>query len=84
LEAKKLRGIFFPNGEISPNLVTLPFHSTFFVSLRCDYGHYAPQLIRALILLFTCKDEVVLQQAWNALAAVTKNMDADQQVGQIR
>jgi hypothetical protein len=27
---------------------------------------------------------VVLQQAWNALAAVTKNMDADQQVGQIR
>ena len=49
---------------------------------RCDYSHYAPQLIRAFILLFTSKDEVILQQAWNALSAVTKNMDADQQVAQ--
>jgi hypothetical protein len=47
---------------------------------RCDYSQYAPQLIRAFILLFTSKDEVILQQAWNALAAVTKNMDADEQV----
>ena len=47
---------------------------------RCDYSQYDPQLIRAFIMLFTSKDEIVLQQAWNALAAVTKNMDADQQV----
>ena len=51
-----------------------------FMSTRCDYSQYAPQLIRAFIMLFTSKDEVILQQAWNALAAVTKNMDADEQV----
>ncbi len=63
--------------KITKNKIT---NSIFFLSSRCDYSQYAPQLIRAFIMLFTSKDEVILQQAWNALAAVTKNMDADEQV----
>ena len=31
-------------------------------------------------MLFTSKDEVILQQAWHALSAVTKTMDAEEQV----
>ncbi len=58
----------------------LKFLNLFLFICRCDYSQYAPQLIRAFIMLFTSKDEVILQQAWNALAAVTKNMDADEQV----
>jgi hypothetical protein len=34
-----------------------------------------PQLIRSLILLFVDTDEGVLQEAWNALNAVTKTLD---------
>lgn len=60
----------------------LKFLIVFLFVFRCDYSQYAPQLIRAFIMLFTSKDEVILQQAWNALAAVTKNMDADEQVKQ--
>jgi len=37
------------------------------------------QLIRTLMLLFTDKDEVVLNEAWNALNAVTKTLDPEAQ-----
>jgi hypothetical protein len=43
---------------------------------KVDYYEYVPQLIRSLILLFADTDEAVLQEAWNALNAVTKTLDA--------
>jgi hypothetical protein len=42
---------------------------------KVDYYEYVPQLIRSLILLFVDTDEGVLQEAWNALNAVTKTLD---------
>jgi hypothetical protein len=43
---------------------------------KVDYYEYVPQLIRSLILLMADTDEGVLQEAWNALNAVTKTLDA--------
>ena len=40
-----------------------------------DLTNYVPQLIRCLILMFTSEDQKTLQEAWNALLAVTKNLD---------
>ena len=40
-----------------------------------DLTNYIPQLIRCLILMFTSEDQKTLQEAWNALLAVTKNLD---------
>ncbi len=54
---------------------------------KVNYSQYVPQLIRAFILLFTDTDQVVLTQAWNALSAVTKTLDSDEQmayVGEVR
>ncbi|TRY72261.1 hypothetical protein TCAL_11937 [Tigriopus californicus] len=46
---------------------------------KVDYSQYVPQLIRALILLFTEDDSVVLNQAWLALSAVVKTLDVNEQ-----
>ena len=46
---------------------------------KINFSEYVPQLLRSLILLFTDKDEGVLLEAWNALNAVTKTLDADAQ-----
>ena len=43
------------------------------------YAEYVPQLIRALLLIFTDKDETILTPAWNALNSVIKTLDADAQ-----
>ena len=50
---------------------------------KCDFSHYVSQLIRCLILMFTSKDETVLQQSWNALGAVTKTLDASDQMAHV-
>ena len=42
---------------------------------KMDLTNYVPQLIRCLILMFTSEDQKTLQEAWNALLAVTKNLD---------
>ncbi len=55
----------------------------FCAQTKADYSQYVPQLIRALILLFTDNDQVVLQQAWNALAAVTKTLDTNGQMAHV-
>ena len=47
---------------------------------KVDYSNYVSQLIRALILLFTEEDKLVLTEAWHALAAVTKTLDASEQM----
>lgn len=47
---------------------------------RADYKHYIPQLLRGLIHLFGDSDNDVLLMAWEALQAVTKSMDAEQQI----
>jgi len=47
---------------------------------KTDYSEYVPQLIRSLILLFTDSDHGVLVEAWNALSAVTKTLDAGAQM----
>merc|ERR1711970_43773 len=47
---------------------------------KTDYSEYVPQLIRSLILLFTDSDHGVLGEAWNALSAVTKTLDAGAQM----
>ena len=59
----------------------------FCAQTKVDYSQYVPQLIRAFILLFTESDAIVLQEAWNGLGAVTKKMDATEQmthVGDVR
>ena len=45
---------------------------------KVDYYEYVPQLIRSLILLMADTDQAVLQEAWNALNAVTKTLDASE------
>jgi hypothetical protein len=55
----------------------------FCAQTKADYSQYVPQLIRALILLFTEDDAVVLTQAWNALSAVTKTLDANEQMAHV-
>ena len=50
---------------------------------KVDYSEYVPQLIRALILLFTDTDPGVLAEAWAALNSVTKTLDAGEQMSQI-
>ncbi|XP_071447058.1 stalled ribosome sensor GCN1 [Hetaerina americana] len=54
---------------------------------KASYAQYVPQLLRALIHLFTDSDREVLQMSWEALNAVTKTLDQTQQlshVGDIR
>ena len=55
----------------------------FCAETKADYSQYVPQLIRTLILLFTEEDPVVLSQAWNALSAVTKTLDANDQMAHV-
>lgn len=50
---------------------------------KADYSQYVPQLIRTLILMFTEEDPIVLSQAWNALSAVTKTLDANDQMAHV-
>jgi len=50
---------------------------------KTDLEEYVPQLIRSLILLFTDKDQEVLKEAWNALNAVTKTLDAGAQMSHV-
>ena len=50
---------------------------------KADYSQYVPQLIRTLVLMFTEEDPVVLSQAWNALSAVTKTLDANDQMAHV-
>merc|ERR1719510_244629 len=50
---------------------------------KMDYSGYVPQLIRTIILLFTSDDSIILQEAWNALTAVTKTLDASQQMAHV-
>merc|ERR1719180_338029 len=50
---------------------------------KVDYSEFVPQLIRALILLFTDTDAGVLSEAWAALNAVTKTLDAGEQMSHV-
>ena len=50
---------------------------------KMDYSGYVPQLIRTIILIFTSDDSIILQEAWNALTAVTKTLDASQQMAHV-
>merc|ERR1719495_189076 len=50
---------------------------------KTDFSEYVPQLIRTLILLFTDSDQEVLKEAWNALNAVTKTLDAGAQMSHV-
>ena len=50
---------------------------------KCDYSQYVPQLIRVLILLFTSRDQVILEQSWNALNYVTKTLDTADQMAHV-
>ncbi|GAB6030116.1 hypothetical protein CHUAL_005795 [Chamberlinius hualienensis] len=46
---------------------------------KADFSQYVPQLLRGLIHLFTDKNGAILQLAWEALNAVTKDLDANEQ-----
>ena len=50
---------------------------------KMDFSDYVSQLIRTIILLFTSDDSTILQEAWNALTAVTKTLDASQQMAHV-
>ncbi|XP_008548705.1 eIF-2-alpha kinase activator GCN1 [Microplitis demolitor] len=50
---------------------------------RADYSQYVPQLLRGLIHLFTDDDKEVLQKSWEALSAVTKTLESDQQIAHL-
>ena len=57
--------------------------SSFCKDTKCDYSEYVAQLIRTFISLFTSNDSVILQQSWNALAAVTKTLDTAGQMAHV-
>ena len=50
---------------------------------KMDFSGYVPQLIRTVILMFTSDDAVILQEAWNTLTAVTKTLDASEQMAHV-
>ena len=50
---------------------------------KMDFSGYVPQLIRTIILMFTSDDPTILQEAWNALTAVTKTLDASEQMAHV-
>ncbi|XP_063983766.1 stalled ribosome sensor GCN1 [Diachasmimorpha longicaudata] len=50
---------------------------------RADYSQYVPQLLRGLIHLFTDDDKEVLQKSWEALSAVTKTLESEQQIAHL-
>ncbi|KAK6638077.1 hypothetical protein RUM44_008502 [Polyplax serrata] len=52
-------------------------------STTADYSRYVPQLFRGLIHLFTDSDRDVLQMSWEALSAVTRTLDANQQMAHV-
>lgn len=47
---------------------------------RAELAPYVQQLLRGLILLLADSDRDVLLMAWEALAALTRTLDADQQI----
>lgn len=47
---------------------------------KADLAAYVPQLLRGLVLLYADDDRDVLQMAWEALAALTRTLDAPQQM----
>ncbi len=65
----------FPNCESTLRRGAVTLLHAFCEQTKVDYYEYVPQLIRSLILLFVDTDEGVLQEAWNALNAVTKTLD---------
>jgi len=50
---------------------------------KVDYSEYVPQLLRALILLFTDTEPGVLAEAWAALNSVTKTLDAAEMMSHV-
>ncbi|KAI8435425.1 hypothetical protein MSG28_003732 [Choristoneura fumiferana] len=52
----------------------------FVTHTRAELGPHVPQLLRGLILLLGEQDRDVLQMAWEALAALTKTLDAERQI----
>ncbi|XKL63854.1 hypothetical protein PGB90_006218 [Kerria lacca] len=54
--------------------------SSFCANSKGDYSQYVPQLLRIFIHLLIDKDEEVLQLSWEALNAVTKSLNSDQQI----
>ncbi|KAJ2952425.1 hypothetical protein O0L34_g6729 [Tuta absoluta] len=52
----------------------------FVTHTRADLSPHVPQLLRGLLLLFAETDRDVLQMAWEALAALTKTLDAERQI----
>lgn len=50
---------------------------------KMDFSGYVPQLIRTVILMFTSDDNMILQEAWNTLTAVTKTLDASEQMAHV-
>ena len=50
---------------------------------KMDFSGYVPQLIRSVILMFTSDDSTILQEAWNTLTAVTKTLDASEQMAHV-
>lgn len=52
----------------------------FVTHTRAELGPHVPQLLRGLVLLLGERERDVLQMAWDALAALTKTLDAERQV----
>lgn len=48
-----------------------------------NYTHYVPQLLRGLLKLLADSDRDVLHRSWDALNAVTKNLDSAQQISYV-
>ncbi|XP_053625141.1 stalled ribosome sensor GCN1 isoform X2 [Plodia interpunctella] len=55
----------------------------FVTHTRADLAPHVPQLLRGLLLLFADTDRDVLQMAWEALTALTKTLDAEQQIAHV-
>ncbi|XP_060810909.1 stalled ribosome sensor GCN1 [Amyelois transitella] len=55
----------------------------FVTHTRADLSPHVPQLLRGLLLLLAETDRDVLQMAWEALAALTKTLDAEQQIAHV-
>ncbi|RVE41440.1 hypothetical protein evm_013910 [Chilo suppressalis] len=55
----------------------------FVTHTRADLSPHVPALIRGLILLLAGDERDVLQMAWEALAAVTRSLDAERMVAHV-
>nr|XP_014345196.1 PREDICTED: translational activator GCN1 [Latimeria chalumnae] len=71
------------NAEVGMRQAAAIILNTYCSKTKSDYSAHVKSLVSGLIRLFNDTDEVVLNESWDALSAVTKKLDAGNQLALI-